>query len=247
MKKTMAILALAGTIACSSDEPVVPMPPATPETPAPLPEVSTAEFSNPTQITNLYYGPPAGKIYLYQAGEVGAEPEEEITIERLLETKEVMGITCMVQKDVVTQDEIIIEDTDDWLAQDDEGNLWYMGELARNYQDDGTFIDNEGSWEAGVDQALPGYWLPGNPQPNESYMQEYLEDEAEDYAMVEGFQTITIDLGTYEDCLVTRDINPFEEGVYELKYYAPGVGLIKEEKFEEGELVEEAQLVEIIE
>lgn len=223
------------------------MPPG-PDTPAPLPDVTSAVFTNPTTITNQYYGPGLNQILIYEGGEVGLEPEEEIRIERLTDTYQVMGITTIVQKDVVSFDGIVIEDTDDWLAQDDAGNLWYLGEIARNYDEDsGTFLDNEGSWEAGVDGALPGYWLPVDPQAGDTYMQEYLEGEAEDYAIVEGYETVTIGLGTYQDCLVTKDINPFEEDVYELKFYAPGVGLIKEEKYEMDELVEVVELTEIIE
>ena len=229
-------------LSCSSDETPPLVPPL--ET---LPDFSLATFSNPTNITNQYYGPKEGQTLVYEGGEVGLEPEEEIRIERLTDTYQVMGITAIVQKDVVRLNGIIIEDTDDWLAQDDEGNLWYMGELAKNFQEDGTFIDYEGSWEAGVDGALPGYWLPVNPQAGDEYMQEYLEGEAEDYAIVVGYETVTIDLGTYDNCLVTKDINPFEPDEYELKYYAPGLGLIKEAKFEDEELVEVAELVEIIE
>lgn len=96
-------------------------------------------------------------------------------------------------------------------------------------------MDNEGSWEAGVEGALPGYWMPSDPQSGDEYMQEFLEGEAEDYASVVGYETVTIDLGTYENCLVTKDLNPFESDVYELKYFAPVIGLVKEEKYESEE------------
>jgi hypothetical protein len=229
-------------LSCSSDDSPALMPPLDS-----LPDFDMATFSNPTTITNQYYGPKEGQILVYEGGEVGFEPEEEIRIERLMSTYQVMGISAVVQRDVVRLNGIVIEDTDDWLAQDDAGNLWYMGDVAKNYQEDGRVIDTEGSWEAGVDGALPGYWLPANPQAGDEYMQEYLKGEAEDYASVEGFETVTIDLGTYDNCLVTKDINPFEPDEYELKYYAPGLGLIKEDKFEDDELVEVVVLVEIIE
>jgi hypothetical protein len=213
---------------------------------APIPDFNSAVFTNSTAITNQYYGPGANQVYVYEGGEVGLDPEEEIIIERRQQTREVNGITCIIHNDIVYLEGIVIEDTDDWLAQDDAGNLWYMGEFVENYHDDGSFADNEGSWEAGVDDALPGYWMAANPQPGESYMQEYLQGEAEDYAEVVGFESVTIVLGTYDNCLVTRDINPFEPDVYELKYYAPGIGFIKEEKFDDGELEEVVELVEII-
>ncbi|GJM30464.1 MAG: hypothetical protein DHS20C17_30990 [Cyclobacteriaceae bacterium] len=236
----LAILVLINSCSTTDEAPLPDQPP------APLPDFSSAVFTNSTSITNQYYGPGADQIYVYQGGEVGTAPEEEIVIERRQQTRQVMGITCIIHHDIVTLDGVVIEDTDDWLAQDDAGNLWYMGEFVENYHDDGTFADNDGSWEAGVDDALPGYWMAANPQTGESYMQEYLKDEAEDYAEVVGFESVTIALGTYNNCLVTKDINPFEAGVHELKYYAPGIGFIKEEKFENEELVEVVELVEII-
>jgi hypothetical protein len=159
-----------------------------------------------------------------------------------------MGITCIIHHDVVYQDGVLIEDTDDWLGQDDSGNLWYFGEAVKNYDDEGNFLDNEGAWEAGVDGALPGYWMPANPEVGDSYYQEYLEGKAEDQAEVlEVGVSVTIGLGTYQNCLVTRDFTLLEPGVYEKKYYAPGIGFIKEEKYEDDTLVEELELFEILE
>lgn len=213
-----------------------------------LPEFSDTNFSDPLNITNPYYGPPANEIYVYEGGDVGEEPEEEIRLERLNTTREVFGIECIIQNDKVYLDGILIEDTDDWLAQDDYGNLWYFGEEVDNYDEEGNFLDNDGAWEAGKDDALPGYWLPGNPAVGQMYYQEYYEDEAEDQAEVIALdEEVTIGLGTFTNCLVTKDYTPLESGEYELKYYAPGIGLILEEKFEDEELTELAELVEIIE
>jgi len=213
-----------------------------------VPLLSESTFSNPTVITNPFYGPPANKTYIYAAGETGMPPNEAIRIERRVTTKLVLDITCIIHHDLVfTNDNTLIEDTDDWLAHDDAGNLWYMGEFVKNYDDNGDFLDNDGSWKAGVNDALPGYWLPGNPVVGMVYYQEYEVGEAEDQAKIlEIDATVTIALGTYTACLVTEDINPFEPEIIELKYYAPGIGFIKEEKFEDGELVEYVELIEII-
>lgn len=218
-----------------------------------LPDFQDASFPDPTDLTNPFYGPPAGVTYIYEAyavedGEVQEEAEEEDRLERRSETKEIMGITAVIQHDEVSVDGMITEDTDDWLAQDEEGNIWYLGEDSKTYDEMGNYISNEGSWETGVDGALPGYWLPADPQVGRVYYQEYYEGKAEDYAEVIALdETVSIELGTYENVLVTKDVNPFEPGVYELKYYAPGIGLIKEEGYEDGELVELVVLTEIIE
>ncbi|MFD0975204.1 hypothetical protein [Salinimicrobium gaetbulicola] len=214
------------------------------ELPDGIPAFGDATFSNPTNITNPYYGPSADAFYEYEVyevedGEIGEEAVETIWIERRTETKEVMGIMTVIQHDVVYVDGIIVEDTDDWLAQDNSGNLWYMGELSKNYDEMGNFIDDEGSWEAGVDGALPGYWLPADPIVDQFYYQEYYQGEAEDYAEVIAVgETVEVNGVTYENVLKTRDVNPFEPEVFEYKYYASGTGLIKEEAYEDGELVE---------
>ena len=212
-----------------------------------LPEFNSNAFSSPLQIDNPYYGPPEGEIYIYEGGEVGEEPEEEIRLERLNDTRLANGVECIIQNDKVFLDDILIEDTNDWLAQDDSGNLWYFGEEVDNYDEEGNFLDNDGAWEAGIDDAYPGYWLPGNPTVGQRYYQEYYPGEAEDEAEVVGLDDVVIiDLGTYENCLVTRDFTTLEPGEYELKYYAPDIGLILEEKYEDDELVERVELVEII-
>lgn len=227
---------------CSDDEPIDKTPPEA------LPDFSAATFTDPTNITNPFYGPHAGQTYVYEEGEVGKAPEEEIRIKRKVETKVIMGVECIIHNDVAYENGIVIEDTDDWLAQDDDGNLWYMGEFVINNHSDGSFANNDGSWEAGVDGALPGYWLPGNPTVGQFYYQEWYAGEAEDNAEVMAInETVTIGLGTYNNCLKTKDINPSEPEVSEFKYYAPGIGEIKVEAYEDGKLDEIGELMEIIE
>ncbi len=83
---------------------------------------------------------------------------------------------------------VLVEDTFDWYAQDTAGNVWYLGELATNYEYDnkGNFIgtNNDGSWEAGVDGALPGYAIEANPQVGDNYFQEFAPGIAEDEGQV---------------------------------------------------------------
>ena len=82
-------------------------------------------------------------------------------------------------RDVATEDGTPVEITDDWYAQDKDGNVWYLGEAVRNFEN-GKFVDREGSFEAGVDGAEPGVVMPADPVPGLSYRQEYYKGEAED-------------------------------------------------------------------
>ena len=52
------------------------------------------------------------------------------------------------------------EDTFDWYAQDPDGNVWYLGEDTQEFEN-GEPVSDEGSWEAGVDDALPGVVMLG--------------------------------------------------------------------------------------
>ena len=67
-----------------------------------------------------------------------------------------------VVHDVVTENGETVEDTFDWYAQDAFGNLWYLGEDTKEYEN-GKVASTEGSWEAGVDGAQAGIILPADP------------------------------------------------------------------------------------
>jgi len=119
-----------------------------------------------------------------------------------------------------------VEITDDWYAQDSEGNIWYLGEYVTNYED-GKIVDHSGSFEAGVDGAQAGIAMPANPVPGMTYRQEYYKGEAEDKAGVitVGEEQVEVPFGYFkDDILMTRDLVPTEPKVQELKFYAPGVG-----------------------
>uniref|UniRef100_UPI0032169EAB hypothetical protein n=1 Tax=uncultured Draconibacterium sp. TaxID=1573823 RepID=UPI0032169EAB len=178
--------------------------------------------------TNEYLAFETGKIFTYE-GET-EDGMETIVVEVTDETKEIMGVETTVVTDSVFLDGELIEATMDWYAEDSEGNVWYFGEYSEEWED-GEFLGTEGSWEAGVDDALPGMLMPANPKMGMKYQQEYYEDEAEDMAMVINLnKTIEIEIGTFEGCLETMEWSPLEPGEREHKFYKPGVGLVMELK-----------------
>ena len=100
------------------------------------------------------------------------------------ERREVFGIQATVVRDrVVRRRASWSEDTQDWYAQDADGNVWYLGEETAEYEG-GEVVSTEGSWEAGVDGALPGIVMLADPRPGDAYRQEFYEGEAEDLAEV---------------------------------------------------------------
>jgi hypothetical protein len=126
------------------------------------------------------------------------------------------GVTGWVVRDTVTLSGQLVEDTFDWYSQDRRGNVWYLGEDTKEYEN-GKVVSTAGSWEAGVNGAQAGIAMPARPRTGMQYRQEYLKGEAEDKARV---------LGVFGRLLLTKDWNPLERGAAEYKLYERGVGLV---------------------
>ncbi len=198
-------------------------------------QIDPSKFT--TNITNPYFPLQVGNEWTYR-GET--EDGVETTVVTVLdETKVIAGVTCVVVRDIVKLDGVPVEDTLDWYAQDQDGNVWYFGEIAVNYDEDGDITDVDGSWQAGKDGALPGIVMPAAPQVGDVYRQEFYAGEAEDYARVlETDGTASVPFGSFTNCVVTFDGNPMEPDHQEHKTYASGVGTVLELDVESGERVE---------
>ncbi len=224
--------------ACSSNNP----PAANGNDPA-EPAFSAELFSTASSnVDNPYFPLVPGTVQIY---EIVTEDETEIVVVEVLdETRTVAGVVCVVVRDRVYVDELLIEDTHDWYAQDDEGNVWYMGEEVVNYEydDDGNLeeTNDDGSWESGVDGAEPGIAMWAAPVIGAPYRQEFYEDEAEDMAVVVATDaTVILGDGTiYVNCLQILEWTPLEPFAVEYKYYASGVGVVLEDKVGADERVE---------
>jgi hypothetical protein len=164
---------------------------------------------------------------------------ERNEVEVLAETRSVMGVAATVVHDVVTVDGQIVEGTYDWYAQDIDGNVWYLGEAVDNYEN-GELVSHAGSWEWGVDGALPGIimWADPSAHLNEIYYQEYYEGEAEDQGQVLSVaERVTVPFGAFEQVVETYDFSALDPDLRENKFYAPGIGVIQEIDLESGEQV----------
>jgi len=177
-------------------------------------------------IDNPYFPLPPGTVWKYdeKAGRYSSQDEMTVTAQ----TRVVMGVRCVVVHDVERANGKVREDTNDWYAQDDAGNVWYFGEDTREYRSDGK-VDRSGSWEAGVRGAQPGVIMWADPKPGAPYRQEYLAKVAEDMGQVTavGVST-TVPYGSFQNCVRTKDWSTLEQGS-EKKWYARGVGCVRTE------------------
>ena len=188
------------------------------------PDINPDDFVS--EIDNTYFPLVPGTVFeLKGATEDGVE-RETITVTH--RTREVMGVRTTVVKDVARVDGEVAEFTYDWYAQDSDGNVWYFGENTAEMEN-GEVLNHHGSWEAGLDGALPGIIMNADPQVLDSHRQEYYEGEAEDmYWVVAEGETATAPAGTFEDAIRTLEWNPLEPRIVVEKLYAPGVGLVSE-------------------
>ncbi len=219
------------------------------------PEIDPEDFQdprNPTQ-TNPYFPLTVGNRWVYE------EDGEIIDITILDATKRIAGIDCIVYRDIVTSDGLLVEDTDDWFGLRNDGEVIYCGEEVKDYEyfegDDPaepelTAID--GRFKIGVDLAKSGTVFMAQPVVGTSYRQEWDPGNAEDIGTV---LSTTYAYGTDEeldefvpqaiaelmcsdaDCVVIADRSTLDPGAFERKYYARGIGKFLEVKPEEGEFV----------
>ena len=140
------------------------------------PTIDPANFVD--TIDNPYLPYASGARWVIEVENDDGETEI-ITVEVLDERRDVMGVSTVVVHDVVAIEGEVIEDTYDWYAQDVDGNVWYFGEDTTSYED--GEVSTDGSWEAGVDGALPGIVMLADPKVSDTgYRQEFLAGEAED-------------------------------------------------------------------
>jgi len=216
-------------------------------------------FIDPDQVPGVYPPNPyvsvaAGHTYLLRAGEEG---EETVVVHVTDETREILGVACRVVLDVEVEVEtdggaveyVVLEVTDDWFAQDEIGNVYYCGEISRNFED-GTLRDIEGSFEAGRDFAKAGELIRAFPAADDAHRQEYALGEAEDIVRyLAGMTEPTDDEGGDNEafpcspsmCLKVLEFSPLEPESTEFKYYLPGTGFVLAVDMEDGEITGERE------
>ena len=219
------VLFLLFAMGCSNDESC----PTCPTNPADMPytvEIDPADFEDTNMAGNDFFPLTPGLTYVYEGENEEGVPvriEEEYTDQ----TKIIIGVTCAVVEFREYEDGELIEETSDWYAQDKQGNVWYFGEDSKDIEN-GQVVGTSGSWEAGVDGALPGIIMFAEPVEGLWYRQEYYEGEAEDVGQVLSLSgSVTVPYGTFTNCLQTAEWTPLEPGIVEHKFYSSGVGLVR--------------------
>jgi hypothetical protein len=207
-----------------------------------------AHLSNP----NPYFPLGIGNQWEFRSA------TQSIKVQVMNATKLIDDVRCIVVRDEVSENGVLVEGTNDWFAQARDGNVWYCGEETATF---GTFkgdrpmkpevVGIDGSFKAGRDGDKPGIIFLAAPVPGQMYIEESSLGNAEDatevlsvsYAFGKNAELDKLvparlaKLLCSGNCVVTRNFSQLEPGVFERKYYAPGIGVFLEVDPESGEVV----------
>lgn len=183
-----------------------------------------SNFTNPA--ANPYFPITPGTEWSYV--EHTDEGIETNTVEVTHQTKTILGVSVHVVHDRVYLNGSLKEDTFDWYAGDNDGNVWYFGEDTKEIENGGV-ISTEGSWEAGKAGAQAGIIMLADPKVGDTYYQENAPGVVADQGKVQSLkETAVVPYGTFYPCLQTSEWTHLEPGNRSAKYYAAGIGVVLE-------------------
>lgn len=202
-------------------------------------ELDPADFTGQCGAGNPYFPLIPGTVTTFVNATDGEEETVVVTVTD--ETREIEGIAAIVVNDEVfeglpdasgdpTGDPI--EKTDDYYAIDNGCHVWYLGEIAQNFED-GYLTNLDGSFIAGENGAQAGIVMLANPQVGDVYRQEFALGDAEDAAEVLSTTADSPVSSAVFDCsgacIKSEDFIGPDADAVELKYYAAGVGFVVEQ------------------
>jgi hypothetical protein len=175
--------------------------------------------------SNAYFILTPGYQLSYKNG------NETDTVTVLNETKVIDGVETRVVEDRETKNGQLIELTRDYYAIDSATNdVYYFGEDVDTYRN-GKVTGHEGAWLSGVKGANFGLMIPGKPRVGQRFYEERAPGVGMDRAeIVSDSERVTTAAGTFEKCIHTLETSALEKNMADHKWYAAGVGAVKDGK-----------------
>jgi hypothetical protein len=188
-------------------------------------------FSHSTEITNRWFPLRPGTRFTYrgQITEEGRRVDHRVVFTVTDLTKVIDGVRNVVLYDLDFNAGELVEAELAFHAQDDDGNVWNMGEYPEEYED-GRFTGAPDTWITGLAGARAGVIMRAAPRVGTStYLQGWapvihFNDTAR---VLETGRRTCVPTSCYDDVLVTDEFSPDEPDAHQQKFYAPGVGNIR--------------------
>ncbi len=211
-------------------------------------DFSSAVFDNPTEINNQWMPLKPGMQYIFEGeteeGGIISPHQVVFTVTDL--SKEINGVRSVVIWDRDYSEGELVETELAFFAQDNDGNVWRMGEYPEVYE--GGVLVEAPAWISGLKGAVAGIMMPASPTLGApSYSQGWGPAvDFTDRAQVEAVdQQECVALDCYDEVMVFSEYSRSEPNAFQLKYYYAGIGVIKVGYRGDDATREQLELVEI--
>lgn len=219
------------------------------EAPQELAIFDAGNFGDSTTVDNVWFPLQPGTRFVYEGTAVEDDGEvvpHRIEIHVTDLTKMIGDVRSVVSWDLDYTNDELVEAELAFYAQDDDGNVWRMGEYPEEYED-GKIVAAP-AWLHGAEGAHAGIHMQADPQPDTpSYAQGWgpAVDWTDRGQVDQVGQETCVPVDCYEDVLVIAETSAAEPDAAQLKYYAREVGNVRVGWRGEGEKTQEAlELVE---
>ena len=197
-------------------------------------ELDPTKFDRPTTIDHEWWPLEPGIRMTYEGFTVdeGKKIRHRITETVTNLTKVINGVRTVVNLEMDYRDGKLLEKEIAFHAQDNDGNVWHLGQLRETYEDGKHLVGGQ-SWlvghpkeaKAGIRMlAKPGL---GTPAYSQGFAPApfYWTDRARVTQM--GKKT-KVPAGAYKDVMVIEECDEeTPNGAVQTKYYARGVGIVR--------------------
>lgn len=213
-------------------------------------EFDPANFVDPTTSTNPYH-PLRPGLQWTRGGttEVGFRKVPHQVISTMTDVIRIIdGVPCIAMLDQSTDASETSQVGFDYLALDKDGNVWLMGGYTEEYEG-GEFTNVETAWLGTATGGSPGILMPGEVtmETPRWFIGTSGEDEVPTVAepVAVGLDT-TVEFGDFQNVIAIREgaVNAIDN---EIKYYAPGVGVILNDPQVKSLHQDDFQLINLVE
>lgn len=193
------------------------------------PVTQRATFSAPARVDNQMFPLAPGTQYVYQGRIVeGGESKPHSVVFTVSDvTKTVGGVRAVVAWDRDFLEGRLQEQELALFAQDDRGNLWNFGEYPEEYEH-GKLTGAPSTWIRGAGGAYGGIHMLAHPSTGSRYVEGRVPAiEFYDVSrIIRTSQATCVPAQCFRHVVVVDEWSPGEPG-HQIKYYAPGVGLVR--------------------
>ncbi len=183
-------------------------------------------------INNKYFPLIPGTRHEYEGSTVedGKTLPHRVTSVVTNLTKRINGVNTVVIWESDFSDGELEEDELTFFAQDKAGNVWHMGQYSELWES-GEYTAGRTWFPDHPAGAVAGIMMKADPKPNQPDWSEgfapppyFWSDRAHARAAEE---ETTVPAGTFKGVLVIEEYDEQEPTAIQLKYYAPGTGVVR--------------------